>query len=127
MVIMRIASKSYEMTPVKVRRAIERSSSAPNRPPKISYSTSGLTHVASTSGTAVSARKRSTRCFIGIKILQNATYSCQMFQYLLRQMHTNKAYGKHPFGQANGLLEVGHFKSSLLQHQPSSFLRRVSR
>jgi hypothetical protein len=55
----------------------------------------------------------------------NATYSCRTSQHLLRQMHSNKAHGKHPFGQANGLLEVGHFKSSLLQYQPSSFPLKV--
>lgn len=112
---------------MKIRMVIERSSSVPNRRPAISCSTSGSTHVALINGTFVSAQKQSIQCFVGIKMRQNATYSCQMFQHqcLLHQKYLNEVTGRHLSGQANGSLVAEHFKSLLLLYQSNYSLVKV--
>jgi hypothetical protein len=117
--ILRFSLRTLKATPITGKTAIERSSSAPNRRPRISCSTSGLTHVASTNGNLVSSQAQSTQCFIGTRMQQNATYSSQTS---LR--HINKAAGKLPSRKAIGFSEAGHFKSSLRQYRSSSILRK---
>jgi hypothetical protein len=102
-------------------------SSALNKQPRTSSSTSGLTHVALTDGTFTSARRQSTQCSCGTKMRHDATSSCQMFRYLLQRKYSNVAHGRCPFGQVHGLLEGGHFKSLLRQCQSSYFLAKDSR
>jgi hypothetical protein len=119
--ILRFSLETLKPTPITRKTAIERSSSALNRRPRISSSTSGLTHVASTNGTFVSSQVRSTQCFAGTRMRQDATYSYQTFLHL---RHINKATGKLPSGKAIGFAEAGHFKSSLRQYQSSSILKK---
>jgi len=95
---------------------MRRSSFAPSRLLRISYTTFGSIHAVSTNGTCMNARKQSTRCFVGIRMQQSAMYTSQTFQHPRQQIHPNTrtigVHGRCRSEQANGLLEVGPFKNS---------------
>ena len=120
----RSPSKSCRMEPARRRLATRRYGSAQNRRSVMACNTFGWTHAASTSRAALSFLKRLIPCFAGTVSRLNVTFIYQMCRNLLLILTT--CFGNRHFGTANGSLEAGPFKSSLLRHPSNSFRKKGS-
>jgi hypothetical protein len=105
-----------------VRRVLTRSDSAENRPDAMACNTSGLTRVVSTNQVAPNSQRPSTRCFAGIRMRSNAMSISQMCRQRSgkQAIRSPNILGNQHFGQVDGLLVAGHFKSLLLLLQSNS-------
>ena len=106
----------------EAKLAIASSGSAENKPRGTACDTSGSTLVASTNRAAPNFQRPSTPCFDGTRMRLNATYFLRIFR-LRERVRRIKAPS---FGKADGSLEAGPSKSSLLRDRLSSSPKRVS-
>lgn len=128
---MRSPSKICRIEPARRRLVTRRSGSAENRLGVMACNTFGWIPAVSINRTALSLLKLSTPCFAGTAYRLNATSICQMCRRSSPIVMTWPWPGKH-FGNPDGSLEAGPFKSLLPQHQlnpsagnPSGLVVRV--
>jgi hypothetical protein len=101
----------------RIRLAMRRSDSVENRSNKIAYNNFGLIPFVLTRQIILNSRRLSTPCFAGTGMRLNVTSIYQIFRQLREKRTTSclSLLGNLPFKKVDGLKEVGHSKSYLLQ------------